>query len=159
MEPSGDSKKRSSTIDVGGEFFLDAATSEVKNYGVQLKITVPPIEIKSNPMIGIDNEAIETSSSDYEENDFEDGDYQYSGEDETNGTNNSLDILCMSPPGVRVIKNHKTSTKHGRPKKTRLKKTKHIKRPSLVNSAFNLENKDESGKLNSDINGGKCDIN
>lgn len=151
MEPSEDSKQRSSTIDaLGEEFFLDAPTPEVKvkNYGVQLKITVPPIEINSNALIEVDDEheVVETSSSDYEENDFEDGDYQFSGEDESNGTNHSLDILCMSPPGVRVVKNHKTSTKHGRPKKSRLKKTKHIKRPSLVNSAFNLDIKDESSK-------------
>ncbi len=123
------------------EFFLDAA--ENKNFGIQLKITVPPIEITSHLLT--EEEVIETSSSDYEENEYE---FSYEDdEDDGNSTNKSLDILCMSPPGARVIKNHKTSTKHGKPKKSRLKKTKHIKRPSLVNSAFNLENKEESSKL------------
>ena len=61
----------------------------------------------------------------------------------------------MSPPGVRVIRKHKSSImKHGKvvskSKSSRLKKTlrpnvNKQQRPNLVNSAVNLENKEESG--------------
>jgi hypothetical protein len=124
------------------EFFLDCSTTDTpqKNLGIELKIKCPSVHSPADSPC---------SDSSYSDND--DGEEPYdvedSDEDELSlSTKKSLDILCMSPPGVRIIRNPKTSTRHGKPKKTRLKKNRHLKRPNLINSAANLENKEETSE-------------
>ena len=127
MEPS--------KLDLTQELFLDADT----NFQTELSITCPP-PIDIVKPANLKSESSHSSECDqYDDDSFSDPDLDLSN-------NDSMDIMCMSPPGLRVIKNHKTTTKHGKPKKPRQKKTRHLKRPSLVNSASNLEIKDESSK-------------
>lgn len=130
-------KMEPSKLDPSQEMFLDAET----NFQTELSITCPPpIDIvKSN----FTSESSNSSECDHYDDD------SYSDLDLDLSNNDNLDIMCMSPPGLRVVKNHKTSTKHGKPKKPRQKKTRHLKRPSLVNSASNLEIKEETSELKS----------
>ena len=118
--------------------------TEKKKFDVELKIQVPP-PIQIHSPTKLDSELPTDESDEYEEDEMYDNDS--ASEDDLETTAKSLEMMCMSPPSVRVFNNHKTSTKHGRPKKSRLKKTRHIKRPLLVNSASNLENKEESSEI------------
>ncbi len=134
----------SSSIKQDQEFFLETNIDSP-----QMKIGIGLTDKSPNSTASnLVYSPISSSSDSYCSDDGEEPyDIEDTEEDELlSSTNRSLDILCMSPPGVRIIKNPKTSTKHGKPKKSRLKKNRPLKRPSLINSAAVLENKDETSE-------------
>lgn len=123
------------------ELLLDTDNA---NFGVELSIKLPSIAINAAAVSNeVDSFSSESGSTSYSDN-YDD--YTFSEDYLSESNNTTMEMMCMSPPGARVIKNHKTKTKNGKPKKTRLKKTRHIKRPNLVNSASNLELKEDTSK-------------